>query len=125
MIWNTLIVALGGGIGAAGRYLTNVGVMRLVGPGFPFGTVTVNVVGSFLMGLLVILLADKGGNKYAPFLMTGMLGGFTTFSAFSLDAVALYERNEILLAGVYVLGTVIVGIAALVAGMAIGRMVLS
>lgn len=125
MIWNTLIVALGGGIGAAGRYLTNVGVMRLVGPGFPFGTVTVNVVGSFLMGLLVILLADKGGNKYAPFLMTGVLGGFTTFSAFSLDAVALYERNEILLAGVYVLGTVIVGIAALVAGMAIGRMVLS
>ncbi|NIY71793.1 fluoride efflux transporter CrcB [Marivivens donghaensis] len=125
MIWNTLIVALGGGIGAAGRYLTNVGVMRLVGPGFPFGTVTVNVAGSFLMGLLVILLAEKGGNKYAPFLMTGVLGGFTTFSAFSLDAVALYERNEILLAGVYVLGTVIVGIAALVAGMAIGRMVLS
>ncbi|NBT50553.1 MAG: fluoride efflux transporter CrcB, partial [Marivivens sp.] len=98
--------------------------MRLIGPGFPFGTVVVNVLGSFLMGLLVVVLAEKGGNKFAPFLMTGFLGGFTTFSAYSLDAVTLYNRGEIVLAGAYVLGTVIVGIAALVAGMAFGRMVL-
>jgi CrcB protein len=124
MIWNTLFVAAGGAIGAALRYLTNVGVMRLIGPGFPFGTVVVNVLGSFLMGLLVVVLAEKGGNKFAPFLMTGVLGGFTTFSAYSLDAVTLYNRGEIVLAGAYVLGTVIVGIAALVAGMAFGRMVL-
>ena len=124
MIWNTLFVAAGGAIGAALRYLTNVGVMCLIGPGFPFGTVVVNVFGSFLMGLLVVVLAEKGGNKFAPFLMTGVLGGFTTFSAYSLDAVTLYNRGEIVLAGAYVLGTVIVGIAALVAGMAFGRMVL-
>jgi CrcB protein len=60
MIWNTLFVAAGGAIGAALRYLTNVGVMRLIGPGFPFGTVVVNVLGSFLMGLLVVVLAEKG-----------------------------------------------------------------
>ncbi len=124
MIWNTLTVALGGAIGASLRYLTNVGVMRLIGPGFPFGTVIVNVLGSFLMGALVVILADKGGNKFAPFLMTGVLGGFTTFSAFSLDAVTLYNRGELLLSGVYVVGTVLVGVTALVAGMAFAKVVL-
>ena len=123
MILTTLFVAAGGAIGAALRYLTNVGVMRLLGPGFPFGTVAVNVLGSFLMGLLVVVLAAKGGNKFAPFLMTGVLGGFTTFSAFSLDAMTLWERGAILHAAFYVAGTVIVGIAALVAGMAFGRVI--
>ena len=123
MILTTLFVAAGGAIGAALRYLTNVGVMRLLGPGFPFGTVAVNVLGSFLMGLLVVVLAAKGGNKFAPFMMTGVLGGFTTFSAFSLDAMTLWERGAILHAAFYVAGTVIVGIAALVAGMAFGRVI--
>ena len=123
MILTTLFVAAGGAIGAALRYLTNVGVMRLLGPGFPFGTVAVNVLGSFLMGLLVVVLAAKGGNKFAPFLMTGVLGGFTTFSAFSLDAMTLWERGATLHAAFYVAGTVIVGIAALVAGMAFGRVI--
>lgn len=123
MILTTLFVAAGGAIGAALRYLTNVGVMRLLGPGFPFGTVAVNVLGSFFMGLLVVVLAAKGGNKFAPFLMTGVLGGFTTFSAFSLDAMTLWERGAILHAAFYVAGTVIVGIAALVAGMAFGRVI--
>ncbi len=125
MIWNTLFVAAGGAIGAALRYLSNVGFMRWVGPGFPFGTVFVNVLGSFLMGVLFVALAYKGGNKFAPFLMTGLLGGFTTFSAYSLDAVALYERGALLLAGIYVVGTVIVSIAALAAGATVARMVLT
>lgn len=109
-------VALGGAIGASTRYLTNVAVMRWIGPGFPYGTMLVNVLGSFLMGVLVVMLAHKGGTRFAPFLMTGLLGGFTTFSAFSLDAFTLWERGETVLAGAYVAGSVVLSIAALVAG---------
>lgn len=118
-------VALGGAIGASCRYLTNVGAMRLLGGGFPYGTVVVNILGSFLMGVLVVASAHRGGNQFAPLLMTGVLGGFTTFSAFSLDAVNLYQRGDILLAATYVFGSVAVGIAALIVGMAIARGVLS
>lgn len=118
-------VALGGAIGASCRYLTNVGAMRLLGSGFPYGTVMVNILGSFLMGVLVVAFAHRGGNQFAPFLMTGVLGGFTTFSAFSLDAVNLYQRGDILIATTYVFGSVAVGIAALIVGMAIARGVLS
>lgn len=118
-------VALGGAIGASCRYLTNVGAMRLLGSGFPYGTVMVNILGSFLMGVLVVAFAHRGGNQFAPLLMTGVLGGFTTFSAFSLDAVNLYQRGDILLAATYVFGSVAVGFAALIVGMAIARGVLS
>ncbi|MEH6774237.1 MAG: fluoride efflux transporter CrcB [Cereibacter changlensis] len=121
MIMTLPQVALGGALGASLRYLTNVAAMRAFGPGFPVATVVVNVLGSFLMGVLVVALAEKGGMRFAPLLMTGMLGGFTTFSAFSLDAVTLYERGQIALAGGYVLGSVILSLAALVAGMAITR----
>ena len=118
-------VALGGAIGASCRYLTNVGAMRLLGGGFPYGTVVVNILGSFLMGVLVVAFAHRGGNQFAPLMMTGVIGGFTTFSAFSLDAVNLYQRGDILLAATYVFGSVAVGIAALIVGMAIARGVLS
>lgn len=118
-------VALGGAIGASCRYLTNVGAMRLLGSGFPFGTLIVNIVGSFLMGVLVVMFAERGGNQFAPLLMTGILGGFTTFSAFSLDAVNLYQRGDLMLAAVYVLGTIAVGLLALIAGLAIARGVLA
>ena len=116
-----LQVALGGAIGSSARYLTNVAVMRGLGAGFPWATVIVNVVGSFLMGVLVASLAQKGGTRFAPFLMTGILGGFTTFSAFSLDAVTLWERGAALHALAYVAGTVVVSLAALMAGMAVMR----
>jgi CrcB protein len=109
-------VALGGAIGASARYLTNTAVMRWVGPGFPYGTLMVNILGSFLMGVLVVVLAHKGGTRYAPLLMTGILGGFTTFSAFSLDAFTLWERGQVALAGAYVAGSVVLSIAALIAG---------
>ena len=121
MIQTLLQVALGGALGASARYMTNVAAMRLFGPGFPWGTVAVNVVGSFLMGAIVIVLAHKDAPRMAPFLMTGVLGGFTTFSAFSLDALTLWERGQSALAATYVAGSVILSLAGIVAGMAAAR----
>ena len=114
-------VALGGAIGACLRYLSNVGAMRLFGPGFPYATLFVNILGSFVMGVLVVLLAHKGGMRAAPFLMTGILGGFTTFSAFSLDAFTIYERGQPGLAAAYVLGSVTLSILALSLGVLLTR----
>ncbi|WP_432449569.1 fluoride efflux transporter CrcB [Aliiroseovarius marinus] len=125
MMTPLLQVALGGALGASARYLTNTTVTRLLGHGFPVGTLMVNIVGSFLMGVLVVVLAKKGGQAAAPFLMTGILGGFTTFSAFSLDAVTLYERGQAAAAMGYVLGSVVVSILALMAGLMLARMVLA
>lgn len=114
-------VALGGAIGASLRYLTNLGAMRLVGPGFPLGTMVVNILGSFLMGVLVVVLARKGGNAFAPLLMTGVLGGFTTFSAFSLDALTLWQRGQQALAFGYVAGSVLLSLAAIGGGLLLAR----
>ncbi|SPH16527.1 Putative fluoride ion transporter CrcB [Defluviimonas aquaemixtae] len=121
MMQTLMQVALGGALGASARYMTNVAAMRLIGPGFPWGTIAANVVGSFLMGALVVVLAHKDATRLAPFLMTGVLGGFTTFSAFSLDALTLWERGQTAVASAYVLGSVIVSLAAIVAGMAAAR----
>ena len=104
---------MGGAIGASLRYLTNVGAMRVMGAGFPWGTMTVNVVGSFLMGIIVLYLAQKGGTRFAPFLMTGLLGGYTTFSAFSLDALTIFERGQAGLAALYVAASVALSLAAI------------
>ena len=117
-----LLVALGGALGSVARYLVNVASSRVFGMGFPWGTLTVNVVGGFAMGLLAALLALKGGSQEARvFLMTGVLGGFTTFSAFSLDAVALWERGAAGLAVGYVAASVALSIGALFGGLALGR----
>ncbi|EBA10222.1 CrcB-like protein [Sagittula stellata E-37] len=116
-----LQVALGGALGASARYMTGLGMARLMGKAFPWGTLTVNIVGSFAMGVLVVVLAHLGGNRFAPFLMIGVLGGFTTFSAFSLDAVTLYERGQLGIAALYVGASVIVSIAALFAGLLLAR----
>ena len=125
MMTSVFSVALGGAIGAVGRYGVNVAATRLLGIGFPWGTVIVNVVGSFAMGVLIVWLANKGGMRFAPFLMTGVLGGFTTFSAFSLDAITLFERGQTLQAGAYVLGSVVTALIAIMAGMAATRMALT
>jgi fluoride exporter len=121
MIGTLLQVALGGALGASARYLTHVAVLRGIGPGFPVATVIVNVLGSFLMGVLVVWLMQRDAQRLAPFLLTGVLGGFTTFSAFSLDAVTLWERGAAGQAAVYVLGSVALSITGLVAGMAVMR----
>ncbi|MBK1636814.1 fluoride efflux transporter CrcB [Rhodovulum adriaticum] len=120
-----LQVALGGAMGAVGRYLTGVASIRLMGPGFPWGTITVNIVGSFLMGVLVVVLAKKGGTHLAPLFMTGLLGGFTTFSAFSLDAITIYERGQAGLAFAYVAASVILSLAAIGAGLWLTRGLMS
>lgn len=121
MIGTLTQVALGGALGATGRYLTGLAAMRLMGPGFPWGTLTVNVVGSFIMGLVVVALAHLGGNRWAPLLMTGVLGGFTTFSAFSLDALTIWERGQPGLAAVYVAASVGFSLAAIMAGLWLAR----
>lgn len=115
-------VALGGAIGASLRYLTGVATIRAFGPGFPWGTLVVNVLGSMAMGALVVILAQKSGTRYAPFLMTGLLGGYTTFSAFSLDVLTIYERGQIGLAGAYVLASVLLSLAGIVAGLHLARL---
>ena len=114
-------VALGGAIGASARYLTGVAAIRLIGPGFPWATLIVNVLGSFAMGVLVVVLAHKSGTRMAPFLMTGLLGGFTTFSAFSLDALTLFERGQVWTAVIYVLCSVLLSLGAIFAAIIIAR----
>lgn len=116
---NLLLVALGGGAGAACRHLVNLWALRAFGPGFPVGTLAVNVVGSLLMGVLIGVLALRSGGDAGLRLLlaTGFLGGFTTFSSFSLDVVTLVQRGEAASAAVYVLVSVAAGIAGLVAGL--------
>ncbi len=122
MIGTVLQVAAGGAIGASGRYLTSVAATKMIGHGYPWGTMIVNVVGSFGMGMLVVYLMSKdGGTRYAPLLMTGVLGGFTTFSAFSLDALTIFERGEAMPALFYVLATVALSILAIFIGLSVAR----
>ncbi|RYH04398.1 fluoride efflux transporter CrcB [Salipiger sp. IMCC34102] len=121
MIWTGLSVALGGALGATLRWLTGVATLRLFGPGWPWGTFTVNVLGSFAMGVVVVVLADRSGTRAAPFLMTGVLGGFTTFSAFSLDTVRMIEGGAVGQAALYTGASVVLGVLALLAGLVLAR----
>jgi CrcB protein len=118
-----LIVFLGAGIGGALRHGVNVAAMRLFGYGLPFGTMIVNIAGSFAMGLLAGYFAFRPGigQHMRLFLTTGILGGFTTFSAFSLDAALLVERHSYGLAAGYVVGSVAASITALFFGLALFR----
>jgi CrcB protein len=118
-----LLVFAGAGIGGALRHGVNLASERLFGSGFPLGTMIVNVVGSLLMGLLAGYFAARTGipQHMRLFLATGVLGGFTTFSAFSLDAVLLIERHAYWSAAAYVLGSVILSLAALFAGLSLYR----
>ena len=126
MISTVSLVALGGAIGAACRYLVGFAVMRLTGPvEFPIAILSVNVIGSFLMGVFVVAAAHKGLVHLSPFVMTGLLGGFTTFSAFSLEAVTLMERGQIAAAGAYVGLSVALSIGGLMLGLWIARGVLA
>ncbi|MCJ2138775.1 fluoride efflux transporter CrcB [Methylobacterium sp. E-066] len=121
---NTLIVILGAGLGGGVRHGINVAVARLLpGFGFPLATLVINVLGSFLMGVLAEGFALRGaaGHPARLFLTTGILGGFTTFSTFSLDAISLYERGEPALAVLYVGVSVAGGLLGLIAGMALIR----
>jgi len=118
-----LIVFLGGGFGAMLRHAVNVGAARWWGTQFPWGTFIVNVTGSLAMGLIAGWFALKGGSsqEWRLFLTTGILGGYTTFSAFSLDAALLYERGEPGLAALYVVGSVALALIGLFAGLFLTR----
>lgn len=114
-----LLVMLGGAIGSGFRHLTNVGAMRIAGPNFPFGTLTVNLVGCFLMGVFIALLARRSGDAQSVrlFFATGVLGGFTTFSAFSLDFATLWGRGTTDIAFLYVAVSVLGSLVAIFAGL--------
>lgn len=120
---NLLLVCAGGAIGAGARYLVGVLALQLLGPAFPWGTLAVNIIGSFVMGLLAHWLIAWPGAPVAArlLIMTGLLGGFTTFSAYALDVVALVERGNWLGAIVYAAVSVGGAIAAVVAGLALAR----
>ncbi len=112
-------VALGGAFGATLRYLVALGVA------FPMGTLVVNVVGSFVMGLLLVVLAAKGMDRFAPLLMTGVMGGFTTFSAFSLDAWKLIEAGRVAAAGSYIAASVLLSLGAIFLAIWLARVVMT
>jgi fluoride exporter len=114
-----LVVFLGAGVGGALRHGVNLAALRLLGPGFPHGTLAVNIVGSLTMGLLAGWFAHKAdpGQVWRLFLTTGVLGGFTTFSAFSLDMALLFQRGQVGLAALYALASVALAVLGLFAGL--------
>jgi CrcB protein len=123
IVMNYLLVFLGGGIGSSLRHTINMLCSRYFGTAFPYHTFLINITGSTIMGVIAGYLAFKGAatQPFRMFLMTGILGGYTTFSAFSLDAALLYERGEVGLALLYVVGSVGLAIAGLFGGLALVR----
>ena len=123
-----LLVAIGGAFGAICRYLLGVQAMRAFGPGFPYGTLGANVLGGLLMGVLVGVLALKGGadqERWRLLLGVGVLGGFTTFSSFSLETALMIERRTYGLAAAYSLASVVLSVGALFAGLLLMRRLLA
>jgi CrcB protein len=120
-----LLVFLGGGLGSAVRHGFNLAAARLFGTDFPWGTLIINILGSFFMGLLASWFAFRAGAAWSQhtrlFLATGVLGGFTTFSTFSLDTALLWERDAYVLAVVYVVASVLCGVLGLFGGLALIR----
>jgi fluoride exporter len=123
MLNHFILVAAGGAIGAALRHAANLGAWRLFGAAYPWGTMGVNIVGSLVMGLSVELIARRFGasQELRLFIATGILGGFTTFSAFSLDFATLIERGQVLGAMLYAIVSVVLSIIALFAGLWVAR----
>jgi CrcB protein len=119
----TLIVFLGGGVGAAIRHGVNIAVLRMLGPNFPYATVFINITGSIIMGMTAAYFAFKGdaSQHWRLFFTTGVLGGYTTFSTFSLDTAVLYERGDLGHAALYVALSVALSIGGLFAGLALVR----
>ena len=117
----TLQVAIGGALGAACRFLLGTAILRVWGGAFPVAVMTANILGSFLMGLFLVWSYQRGHEGWNLFVMTGVLGGFTTFSAFSVEAFTLFERGQPGLAAVYVGASVILSILGLAAGVFLAR----
>ncbi|WP_372785630.1 fluoride efflux transporter CrcB [Phenylobacterium sp.] len=125
---NVLLVALGGAVGSVCRYLLNVGATRALGPGFPYGTLGANAIGGLLMGVLVGVLALRGGadqEKWRLLVGVGVLGGFTTFSSFSLETALMIERRHLEIAAFYVLTSVAAALGGLFLGLFLMRRILA
>lgn len=122
-IYGFLLVFVGGGLGSAGRHGVNLLAVKCLGTAYPFGTFVINVLGAAVMGATFEYLALKA--SWSPsirlFLTTGIIGGFTTFSTYALEIALLYERGELLAASLYAIGSVILGVAALFAGVGLVR----
>ena len=123
MLMTTIQVAIGGAIGAVLRYLVGVGLLRLYSPGFPISVLIVNVIGSFLMGFFVVAFLQRGGEMLNPFFVTGLLGSFTTFSAFSLEAVNLFEQGAVSQSIAYIFMSVVFSIIGLIFGSMLARVI--
>lgn len=120
-------IAAGGAVGAVARYFVMIAVAQVMGAAFPWGTLAVNIIGSFVLGMLVeaFALVWSVSEGIRAFLMVGMLGAFTTFSTFSLDVVTLYERGALMAAALYIIASVVFSVAALFLGLALARLALS
>ena len=122
-----LSIALGGALGSMARYATGVYVGRWLGTAFPWGTLAINIIGSFLIGAFAESFALRwdASPSTRVFLVVGICGGYTTFSTFSLDIVTLINRGEFLAAGAYIAASVVLAVAALYAGLHAMRLVLT
>lgn len=120
-------IAAGGAVGAVARYFVMIAVAQVMGAAFPWGTLAVNIIGSFVLGMLVeaFALVWSVSEGIRAFLVVGMLGAFTTFSTFSLDVVTLYERGALMAAALYIIASVVFSVAALFLGLALARLALS
>ena len=126
--WGYVLVFVGGGIGAAARHAVNRAALTLAGPDYPAGTLIVNVMGSVAMGMLAAWFGFRGETTTEAerlFLTTGVVGGFTTFSAFALDATVMWERHDVAAAALYIGLSVLLSIAGLIGGMFLVRVQLS
>lgn len=119
-----LAIAAGGAVGAVTRYLLTVQIGHILGLGFPYGTLIINIAGSMFLGMLleVMALFWSVGNDFRAFLVIGVLGSFTTFSTFSLDFMVMFNRGDLLPAGLYVMASVGLALLAFAAGMAVVRL---
>lgn len=122
-MYHLVLVAIGGAVGSSLRHLVNLAALRFIGPGFPWGTLAINIIGSFAMGVFIEILVRRLGtsNEVRLFIASGVLGGFTTFSAFSLDFAVLWERGASIPALAYLLASVVGAIVALFVGLWLAR----
>jgi len=121
-MYHLILVMAGGALGSAARFLVGRAALTRFGPDLPYGTLTVNIVGGFAMGLLVGILArNNSGESWRLLLGVGLLGGFTTFSSFSLEVVTLFERGDLVTALGYVVASVVGAIVAVFLGLSLVR----